>query len=225
MKARSTMFICPQHQCNECEQKTADAGGMLYRCRWCERAYCEDCLQWEKSKLLGENLLEYEVLDYSTTSQAFYIQCHQCTQSFDDFPQNKSLCEALEKEAALQHNRKFNTSPSSSRAASLTDATTIETNGVGTPIIIMDDDEDDVKEVAKPRHILKFTKRKSTTPGMEDSWTATSSSAPTLRHPVNGEMVNGGSKRKLHNGYSPDRSQPSGSDPKQSKLDAWDNFV
>lgn len=39
-------FNCSQHQCFDCQQKTTDAGGMLLRCRWCERGYCEDCLDW-----------------------------------------------------------------------------------------------------------------------------------------------------------------------------------
>ena len=29
-------FICPQHECSGCQRKTANCGGMLYRCRWCE---------------------------------------------------------------------------------------------------------------------------------------------------------------------------------------------
>lgn len=29
-------FICPQHECIGCQRKTANCGGMLYRCRWCE---------------------------------------------------------------------------------------------------------------------------------------------------------------------------------------------
>lgn len=35
--ARSALgFICPQHECVGCQRKTANCGGMLYRCRWCE---------------------------------------------------------------------------------------------------------------------------------------------------------------------------------------------
>lgn len=46
---------------------------MLYRCRWCERGYCEDCLDWDKTELLGENLKEYEILGFPAVSQAYYV--------------------------------------------------------------------------------------------------------------------------------------------------------
>ena len=72
-------FSCPQHNCAECESKTGDAGGMLFRCRWCERAYCEDCADWEKTELLGENLREYELLGFPDVSQAYYVKCPECT--------------------------------------------------------------------------------------------------------------------------------------------------
>lgn len=72
-------FSCPQHQCVDCQQKTTDAGGMLYRCRWCERAYCEDCLDWEKTNLVGENLKEFELLSFPAVAQAYYIKCPDCT--------------------------------------------------------------------------------------------------------------------------------------------------
>ena len=29
-------YICPQHECIGCQRKTANCGGMLFRCRWCE---------------------------------------------------------------------------------------------------------------------------------------------------------------------------------------------
>lgn len=205
LKAKSTIFICPQHQCTECEQKTADAGGMLYRCRWCERAYCEDCLQWEKTELIGENLQEYEVLAYPPTSQAFYIQCHQCTENFENFPLNKTFADAIAKEAALSHARKFHNSASSSRAGSLTDATTIETNGVPTPVVL-DDDDDEVVMVAKPKHIIKFSRHKSYTPGGEDSWTASTSTASSPGRDLSKPL-----KRKLENGYASDLFQASSS--------------
>lgn len=71
-------LICPQHECVDCEQKTGDAGGMLYRCRWCERAYCEDDFDFETGMLLGETLKEYEILGYGETQQAYYVICHAC---------------------------------------------------------------------------------------------------------------------------------------------------
>ena len=51
---------------------------MIYRCRWCERGYCEDCLDWDKTDLVGENLKEYELLGFPAITQAFYIKCPSC---------------------------------------------------------------------------------------------------------------------------------------------------
>jgi SWI/SNF-related matrix-associated actin-dependent regulator of chromatin subfamily A member 5 len=141
-KAKSWQFNCPQHECADCSQKTTDAGGMLYRCRWCERAYCEDCLDFDETTLIGDNLMEYEVLNYPEMAQAFYIQCGGCTRNFEESPGNKKLCEHVAEQARLEHERKFGADREMSTApGSLTDATTVETTGANTPIVI---DEDDV---------------------------------------------------------------------------------
>jgi SWI/SNF-related matrix-associated actin-dependent regulator of chromatin subfamily A member 5 len=115
---------------------------MLYRCRWCERAYCEDCLDWDKTTLIGNNLLEYEVLGYGEMPQAFYVVCHSCNDHFDEVPGDKRLCEGLADGFKLEHEQRFGVAGEmSTRAGSLTDATTIETPGTNTPIIIDDDDQ------------------------------------------------------------------------------------
>ncbi|EPE34947.1 P-loop containing nucleoside triphosphate hydrolase [Glarea lozoyensis ATCC 20868] len=141
-KAKGWQFNCPQHECAECAQKTTDAGGMLYRCRWCERAYCEDCLDFDEATLIGDNLIEYEVLNYPEMAQAFYIQCGGCTQNFKESPGNKELCDHVAEQARLEHDRKFGADRDISTAPeSLTDATTVETTGANTPIVIDDDEE------------------------------------------------------------------------------------
>jgi len=140
-KAKLPQFNCPQHGCYDCQQKTTDAGGMLYRCRWCERAYCEDCLDWEKTLLVGNNLIEYEILGYGAREQAFYIQCHACTNHFAEHPNDRKLCERFESDFKADHERLFGGNREmSTRAGSLTDATTIDTPGVITPVAIDDDD-------------------------------------------------------------------------------------
>lgn len=154
-KVKGLQFSCPQHECHDCSQKITDAGGMLYRCRWCERAYCEDCLDWEKTGLVGDNLLEYELLGYKKMVQAYYIQCHACTDHFDENPKDRKLCEDLAEEIRRNHEKRFFGDPMesepSTREESLTDATTtpIETPGtdIQTPIIIDDDDDDDTIKV------------------------------------------------------------------------------
>lgn len=112
---------------------------MLYRCRWCEKAYCEDCLEWENTTLIGNNLLEYEVLDYGELAQAFYVVCTGCNDHFKEMPGDKALCDSLAEGFKEEHDLKFSAAPVSTRAGSLTDATTIETPGAKTPIVIDDD--------------------------------------------------------------------------------------
>lgn len=43
--AAPAMPVCPQHRCLGCTKATvAAAGGLLFRCQTCAKAYCEDCL-------------------------------------------------------------------------------------------------------------------------------------------------------------------------------------
>ena len=143
-KARGWQFNCPQHECHDCAQKTTDAGGMLYRCRWCEKAFCEDCLDWDNTMALGDNLIEYELLGYPEIVQAFYIQCSSCTANFKHNPHDKKVCDDLADGFRVEHEKLFGKSQPmerdlSTRPGSLTDATTIGTPGVHTPDV--DDDE------------------------------------------------------------------------------------
>lgn len=78
-KAKGKMnFHCPQHQCVDCDAKCGDAGGMIFRCRWCENGYCEDCLDFDTTTLVGETLPELEMLGFGAVSQAWYIDCPAC---------------------------------------------------------------------------------------------------------------------------------------------------
>ena len=57
-------FYCAQHECHDCQSKTSEAGGLIFRCRWCELGYCEDCLDWDKATLVGAILPELEMLNF-----------------------------------------------------------------------------------------------------------------------------------------------------------------
>lgn len=86
-KAKSKLqFHCPQHMCVDCKSRTSDAGGMLYRCRWCENGYCEDCLDWDSVRLIGRTLPEYEVLGFGPVDQAWYIECPACMKHWEENP-------------------------------------------------------------------------------------------------------------------------------------------
>ncbi|KAL8807954.1 MAG: hypothetical protein Q9182_000420 [Xanthomendoza sp. 2 TL-2023] len=145
-------FNCSQHQCWDCSQKTQDAGGMIFRCRWCERGYCEDCLDFTITELLGDDLKEYELLGFPAVTQAYYISCPSCTDhqnsdaSAKDFFADRAMeidkqhdvwLEEQDAEMARQNNSLVPTPPSDT--LSLTDASTIDGSTVATPYCITDD--------------------------------------------------------------------------------------
>ncbi|KAI4096236.1 MAG: hypothetical protein L6R37_006977, partial [Teloschistes peruensis] len=149
-------FNCSQHQCWDCQQKNADAGGMIYRCRWCERGYCEDCLDWDKTELLGDNLKEYELLGYPVVAQAYYIRCPPCVDHHATNIAERDFCaqQAAEIDAKyriMQEEQQAKDMPSPtectkpspvrtpSETQSLTDASTIEDSAVATPYPLTDD--------------------------------------------------------------------------------------
>ncbi|KAF9067977.1 SNF2 family N-terminal domain-containing protein [Rhodocollybia butyracea] len=68
---------CPQHACCECQRGVSDAGGLLFRCRTCHRAFCEDCLS-EPFDPVGEVLPEFLLLNYHETPSGYYINCGHC---------------------------------------------------------------------------------------------------------------------------------------------------
>ncbi|KAE9971927.1 hypothetical protein EG328_005299 [Venturia inaequalis] len=76
-------YYCPQHNCYDCSKKSGEVGDMIYRCRWCEHGFCEDCLDWDNTTLLGDTLDEYQVLDHQPMEQAYYIVCAECNAAED----------------------------------------------------------------------------------------------------------------------------------------------
>ena len=140
-------FHCPQHQCADCEQNTTNAGGMIYRCRWCERGYCEDCLDWDKTDLLGENLKEYELSGFPAVQQAFYIKCPNCHDHHLEDEKARKFCnreagkidkryqKAVEEQAlvAAAAAVTVKTTAPPTPAESWTSATTLESSGITTP--------------------------------------------------------------------------------------------
>jgi SWI/SNF-related matrix-associated actin-dependent regulator of chromatin subfamily A member 5 len=136
-KAKSKMnFHCPQHDCHDCERSTGNAGGLIYRCRWCHKGYCEDCLD-SNSQLLGETIPEYAVLDYAPKRNAWYIHCTECKESQEDPAFGKliaSMAKQHDKEYAELLQAQHDTLILSSRDESMTDGITLESSGQATPL-------------------------------------------------------------------------------------------
>jgi SWI/SNF-related matrix-associated actin-dependent regulator of chromatin subfamily A member 5 len=130
-KAIGFQFICPQHECFHCTAKTTNAGGMLYRCRWCERAYCEDDLDFDKTELIDDTLPEYDLLAYPESDNAFYIRCPACADHFKQKPGDKKMCDDMAESIRIEHERRFN--HLSTPSTPLTFATTVESTAQNTP--------------------------------------------------------------------------------------------
>ncbi|CAB9506371.1 Probable chromatin-remodeling complex ATPase chain [Seminavis robusta] len=65
-------MCCSHHHCNECGKGTLAAGGFMFRCNCCPRAYCEDHLP-EGSRML-EKCERIEELGYQI-KHGIYIHC------------------------------------------------------------------------------------------------------------------------------------------------------
>lgn len=88
--AKTRKLYCSQHQCAACTSKVGDAGGLLYRCRWCETAWCEDCMD-NKARLFGHALPELEMLGYGAVDDAYWVECEECVEDWETNPANKEL--------------------------------------------------------------------------------------------------------------------------------------
>ena len=121
-------FNCTQHHCFDCEKKTADAGGLIFRCRWCEKGYCEDCMDWDTVKLIGESIPELEMLGYSTNN-AWYIDCQACVERWEQDPADQKHVQR-EKGRIEDEHREF------MKARKLDDAVQLGNNSTDTPTTV-----------------------------------------------------------------------------------------
>lgn len=77
--ARRKQFFCPQHECASCGAKTAEAGGLIFRCRGCVGGWCEDCFNFEAGRLVGDTVPELERLGINGgLSGAWWVECAGC---------------------------------------------------------------------------------------------------------------------------------------------------
>lgn len=114
------VYRCPQHNCGECGKTTADAGGLLFRCRSCPQSYCDDCLPdsgWSKfsnatirtpahpyfslrAVPIGDTIPDFEVLGHGKVPQAYFISCGDCEALFATDADALALWEAEQKQVA-----------------------------------------------------------------------------------------------------------------------------
>ncbi|KAI9821510.1 MAG: hypothetical protein M1826_000632 [Phylliscum demangeonii] len=94
-KTKRGTYYCCQHQCFDCGEKTTNVGGMIFRCRWCERGFCEDCLEWDQAEFVGDCLPEFTVLGFPIITQACYIVCPGCTEQQAQHATAKDFCRKM----------------------------------------------------------------------------------------------------------------------------------
>ena len=132
LKAKGSNFFCPQHECIDCQAKTANARGLIYRCRWCETGYCEDCLDWDNANLLGETLPEYIMLGHESKHNAWYIECPLCVRHWKTDREELARIEH-ERERIDREYYDFVSAMAASNPSSVTD-TPATISEVGTPV-------------------------------------------------------------------------------------------
>ena len=69
-----SMWSCPHHKCVTCGRKAYAAGGLLFRCSECPKAYCEDHLP-PQSELIGGEVDRLLALGFQAVKQACYVIC------------------------------------------------------------------------------------------------------------------------------------------------------
>ncbi|KAH1690549.1 hypothetical protein KXX24_004654 [Aspergillus fumigatus] len=72
----SGTLVCPHHYCWKCHKNASEAGRLLFCCRRCVRAFCDECFYWDTTTFVGANPA-YEALGYFSKN-AFYIDCLIC---------------------------------------------------------------------------------------------------------------------------------------------------
>lgn len=71
--------LCVEHKCVECFKTSSSSGGLILRCQHCANSYCLDHLPHDdKITFIGEQLKEFEKLNFHPQRQYYYIHCPDC---------------------------------------------------------------------------------------------------------------------------------------------------
>lgn len=171
VSATGTLY-CSQHQCFDCEKKTYDAGGLIFRCRWCEKGYCEDCMDWDTVKLVGESIPEMEMLNYYT-SNGWYVECQACIEHWKEDSGDYKYVQKEKARIEKQYNEFLKASEAMAEATAGDEGRDAGT-GTGTPVTISEAETPTEEAMPLPK------KQKTGLLGLAGKLTATPNTAPVL---------------------------------------------
>jgi SWI/SNF-related matrix-associated actin-dependent regulator of chromatin subfamily A member 5 len=133
-KSATGAMHCSQHQCFDCEKKTSEAGGLIYRCRWCEKGYCEDCMDWDTVNLINDSIPEMEMLNYYTNN-AWFVECQACVEHWKLDPGDYKFVQKEKARIEKQYSAFLKASEAAVEVTSGAESKTADT-GTGTPVTI-----------------------------------------------------------------------------------------
>lgn len=145
-------FFCPQHSCHDCGKNTSDAGGLIFRCRWCPQGFCEDCLDWDSAVLIGQNLPELELLGEPAPSGGFYINCPDCSDTFKKSKVDREWVEGLERDYKSRHEVLLRERRQAEKKLDLDSAAANEANALlnGRRLVLPDSSLDTASDLPSP---------------------------------------------------------------------------
>ena len=68
-------WACPHHRCEQCDRSSGAAGGLLFRCAECPKAFCEDCLP-DDAQIITDNP-HFAPLGYVRQKSACFVTCSE----------------------------------------------------------------------------------------------------------------------------------------------------
>ena len=97
--------LCPQHNCWSCHHTASGAGGLLFSCRYCHRAFCEDCLDWKKTTFIGDEISEFQALGFGPCRTSYFISCEHCNKSSESHSSKRKLRKGQDNTSSLASKR------------------------------------------------------------------------------------------------------------------------
>lgn len=80
-------WSCPQHQCSVCSRRALSVGGIIFRCKICPQAFCDDHLPREQAVIIGENI-RFQTCGQVHPKSACFIYCSPACVSYESHLRN-----------------------------------------------------------------------------------------------------------------------------------------